>query len=245
VAVGNSGVVASSSDGQAWNVRAGAAGSHKNAVAYGMEKFVAVGCGSIATSQDGASWYSQSAPCLQGVVVGSNLIVAVGWEGTILTSADGLSWTDHHIDPPGIFDPQENFEVVIHAQDMFITASDKGRLFSSIDGREWVRHETVSANALRHLTFANGTLMAVGDNQTIVESGYFTSAFLRVRPPVTAEGFEFSVSAEPGRIYVLQGSTDLVAWTDLLTFSNSQELTVFLDTQAPFRPMRFYRVVSP
>jgi hypothetical protein len=53
------------------------------------------------------------------------------------------------------------------------------------------------------------------------------------------------VGAEPGRVYLLQASSDLIHWTDLLSFSNAQELTVFLDTEASLLPMRFYRALAP
>jgi hypothetical protein len=141
--------------------------------------------------------------------------------------------------------PYDDLETVTHAAGRFIAAGVNGRLYSSADGNEWVRHETLAAATLRSLVFANGTLTVVGDNQTILESGYFPNAFLRVRPPFGSEGFQFSVSAEPGRPYLLQASSDLQHWTDLVSFSNLQELTVFLDGEAPFLRMRFYRVVAP
>jgi hypothetical protein len=240
VAVGGGNAI-TSPDGVAWTVRTVPGMQQLNAVSYGMGKFVAVGCGGvIATSPLGTTWNLHSAPgseCLNAVAVGTNLMVAVGPYRVVLTSSDGVSWTS--IVPPDVL------ETVSYAAGMFVAAAANGRLYSSTDGVEWVRHETVTTSAIRNLKFANGTLMAVGDNQTILQSGYFPTAFLRVRLPFTSEGFEFSVSAEPGRVYLLQASIDLVHWVDLLTFTNSQELTVFLDTEAPFLPMRFYRVVAP
>jgi hypothetical protein len=128
---------------------------------------------------------------------------------------------------------------------MFVASATNGRVYSSTEGAEWVRHDTVASAPLRSLIFANGRFTAVGNYETILESGYSSSAFLRVRPPVTVEGFEFSVGAEPGRVYLLQASSDLIHWTDLLSFSNAQELTVFLDTEASLLPMRFYRALAP
>ena len=54
-----------------------------------------------------------------------------------------------------------------------------------------------------------------------------------------------AVDAEMGRDYRLQASDDLVNWEDVLEFNNTQETTLFLDGEAMFFPLRFYRVVLP
>jgi len=61
-----------------------------------------------------------------------------------------------------------------------------------------------------------------------------------------ANGFNFSVAVEPGRIYRVQASTNLMTWTDIGFVVGSGGLVQsFLDRAASNRPNRFYRVVTP
>ncbi len=70
-------------------------------------------------------------------------------------------------------------------------------------------------------------------------------ARLTVRDRRDNEGFELVVTGAIGRSYRIQASTDLNTWIDLFSFSNSEEKTLFLDSNAASFPSRFYRVVSP
>jgi hypothetical protein len=67
-------------------------------------------------------------------------------------------------------------------------------------------------------------------------------------PPgqLQSNGFAFSVAVEPGRIYRVQASTNLVTWTDIGFVVGSGGLVQsFLDAAVSNRPNRFYRVVTP
>jgi hypothetical protein len=79
----------------------------------------------------------------------------------------------------------------------------------------------------------------------VLESGFFGPPLLSVRQAPDEEGFELLVQAEAGRTVEVQVSADLVTWETLLTFQNRQAATLFLDTEAPLYPWRFYRVVIP
>ncbi len=86
--------------------------------------------------------------------------------------------------------------------------------------------------------------MAVGNNETIMQSDFFGAPLLHVRMTAHHEGFEFAVDAEVGGNYRLQASDDLVNWEDIFSFNNTRSTTVFLDQEAEFSDHRFYRVVS-
>ena len=70
-------------------------------------------------------------------------------------------------------------------------------------------------------------------------------ARLTVRSGLNNEGFELVVTGAVGRSYRIQASTDLKTWTDLFNFSNSEQTTLFLDSNAASFSRRFYRVASP
>ena len=93
VAVGESGAVAVSRDGRAWQAVSSGLGAHL----YGVARFVAVGGGGlIAVSADGGTWEprpSGSEHDVKEVVWSGDRFVAVGSRGFIAVSFDGLDWT--------------------------------------------------------------------------------------------------------------------------------------------------------
>jgi hypothetical protein len=98
VAVGDEGVIVTSSDGRTWNEPVSGSASNLLGVTFGGSQFAAVGAGgTILTSTDGTTWTSRtsSVPAdLQAVAFGNGVFVAVGWSLTILTSTDGVTWTE-------------------------------------------------------------------------------------------------------------------------------------------------------
>jgi hypothetical protein len=58
-------------------------------------------------------------------------------------------------------------------------------------------------------------------------------------------GFEFELNAEPGRQHRLEASADLVDWSEIFSFSNTQPETTYVDQESAVFPQRFYRVVTP
>src|SRR6185369_7192837 len=92
VAVGDSGIVVTSTDGTNWNLRSSETQNQFGGIAYGNGQFVAVGYDysldqdSIVTSTDGLNWvHRQSATqtFLDTVVYGNGKFVAAGEGGSI------------------------------------------------------------------------------------------------------------------------------------------------------------------
>ena len=65
---------------------------------------------------------------------------------------------------------------------------------------------------------------------------------LHARGLMGPEGFELSVEGESGRAYTVQASDDLENWDDVMSFTNEEETTLFLDPDAEWWLRRFYRV---
>src|SRR5439155_23766123 len=127
--------------------------------------------------------------------------------------------------------------------DLFLAVDDNGLLVSSPDGVIWPRHRPfVPHPDFRGVTYAEGRFLAVGNNEAILQSGFFGPPILRVRS-FTGNAFEFSVDAELGRNYRLQGSLNLRDWSDLDLFSNTEDETrLFMDSDADQLTRRLLRV---
>jgi hypothetical protein len=105
VGVGLHGLRMLSEDGLKWTRRfAGEEGEHLNSVVWAEDRFFAVGQGATYSSPDGVEWKrleNRDAPLT--VAFGNGLFVGANWKGRILTSRDGVDWTqvhkaEHHIE---------------------------------------------------------------------------------------------------------------------------------------------------
>src|SRR6266542_275051 len=104
---GTNGVVLTSPDGLTWTLSIAQTASGLRQVIYDRGMFVGVGTidfqngerqPRITTSLDGQSWTNQTSvpvlDALNGIAYGNGTFVAVGDRGLIVTSADGLNWTE-------------------------------------------------------------------------------------------------------------------------------------------------------
>jgi hypothetical protein len=134
VAVGDEGVIVTSSDGRTWNEPVSGSASNLLGVTFGGSQFVAVGAGgTILTSADGTIWTprTSSVPTdLQAVAFGNGVFVAVGWSLTIVTSADGLTWTEAY-SGTGVW------QDVAFAGSEFVAVNRTGGVMVSVDTVNW------------------------------------------------------------------------------------------------------------
>jgi hypothetical protein len=129
----------------------------------------------IAYSKDGLAWSlgkiengnSQGALLLD-VTYGAGTFVAVGFEGTIITSADGINWQVQYSD----FQLQDRLMSVTFGKDAFVATGagfsdkNKGRLaYKSLDkGKTWQSiFSTYQEIWLNSVKFINGEFIVVGD----------------------------------------------------------------------------------
>jgi hypothetical protein len=97
------GKIAYSDDGESWTAVSNSTFDTErneiNAIAYGNNRFVAVGdSGKMAYSSDGVSWTAVTdskfgTSQIEAIAYGNNRFVAVGWDGKMAYSSDGASWT--------------------------------------------------------------------------------------------------------------------------------------------------------
>jgi len=119
VAVGNAGLVLTSTDAANWQARTSGS-ANLLGVAYGNGQFVAAGSsGTILTSSDnGVSWTSRTSGTsfdLQDVAYGKKSFVAVGSTGTVRTSTDAVSWS------AGFTSSQKSLSSVFYGNKAFIS----------------------------------------------------------------------------------------------------------------------------
>jgi hypothetical protein len=243
VAVGNNGRIQVSTNGFDWRSAVSPVGSRLNSVTWGAGLFAAVGrYGCVVVSGNGTNWVLRHSggDYLQGVACGNGRFVAAGQSGFQLLSTNGLDWTVAE-GLTGLFEVED----VSFACGRFVAVGGNGQVATSTDGELWTLHPTGCGNDLRMSVYADSHFWAVGNNETILGSGFAGPPILRVRSLEESGGFEFQISGERGCSYRLEASTDLVDWEDLMTFRSEQETTVFLDEAAWFFPQRFYRVTTP
>lgn len=96
VAVGNSGLITTSLDGNTWTTMNSGTTERLRDVIYSGTKYVAVGeNGTIVTSSDAVNWTLQTSGSSNSLITigyGNGIYLAAGNYGTVLTSTDAESW---------------------------------------------------------------------------------------------------------------------------------------------------------
>ena len=192
VAVGQSGKIITSSDGNTWNNRTSGTSVNLIGITYGNSKFLTLtglmdnGTASpatVLTSDNGTSWASTSATCsscgtdnfsINDVTYGNSTYVAVGQSGKILTSSDGTSWDNRSSGTTS------NLIGITYGNSKFLTLTglmDNGTaspatVLTSDNGTSWASTSATCSScgtdnvSINGVTYGNSTYVAVGDNAT-------------------------------------------------------------------------------
>ena len=192
VAVGQSGKIITSSDGNTWNNRTSGTSVNLIGITYGNSKFLTLtglmdnGTASpatVLTSANGTSWASTSATCsscgtdnfsINDVTYGNSTYVAVGQSGKILTSSDGTSWDNRSSGTTS------NLIGITYGNSKFLTLTglmDNGTaspatVLTSDNGTSWASTSATCSScgtdnvSINGVTYGNSTYVAVGDNAT-------------------------------------------------------------------------------
>jgi photosystem II stability/assembly factor-like uncharacterized protein len=159
---------------------------------------------------------------LNSITCGAGLYVAVGMGGTVMTSADGLTW---EIKKTGL---HNTLYSIIYSNNRFVVTGESGAILTSTDGATWqVRSSGVALN-LYSVAFGNAMFVATGDSGTIITSADGTAWTKRTSEvtggiySVTYGKSGFVALAENNFIQTITlTSPDGITWTRYLSSMNS------------------------
>jgi len=124
-------------------------------------------------AQDTWTWtqrYTNNTKHLNDVAAGANgLFVAVGNAGTILTSPDGIDWTER--------DSKTNLGLhsVIWGDGMFVAGGDSGVIVTSGDGVDWVVRKSGESESIHSIVLGDEGYVAIADRLSNLGFPFFTS----------------------------------------------------------------------
>jgi RHS repeat-associated protein len=98
------------------------------------------------------------------VTYGNSTFVAIGNNGVIKTSANGITWTTRS---SGI---TNDLQGVIYGNNQFVTVGHEGTVLTSADGITWQTRSSGISTNIRAIDYGATQFAAVGDNGTIITS---------------------------------------------------------------------------
>jgi hypothetical protein len=176
VAAGTGGAIYSSLDGATWSAVNYTSSRNINAAGYfGTFKLVGDG-GLVLLSSDAASWTPQASGTTQNLyAIASNFLslnVAVGANGTIISSADGINWTA--ATNSGTTRDLYAVTYAAYGSGLWLAVGAGGTMVQSTDGLTWTRVASNTLADLRSITY--GTLLSTSTTGVVTA----TSAFVVV-----------------------------------------------------------------
>src|ERR1700733_8043717 len=105
------------------------------------------------------------APFLRSVTFGGGQFVAVGDDGIIVTSPDGVKWT------PRTWSGYTGLTGVTYGGGQYVAVGTGGIVLTSTDGATWVAQPVPApARDYQAVTYGDGVFVVVGWSQVILES---------------------------------------------------------------------------
>jgi hypothetical protein len=158
--------IVTSSDGITWTQQISPIATPLFAVAAGPGQVVAAGGGShgparlpnaVLISTNGILWRDKgNAVSLQSVAFAQDLFVAVGSNGTILTSSDGTDWQEQESSTGA------QLNGVASDGRTFVVVGNDGTIMTSENGVAWAQRQSGIKDRLNAVSFGNGLFSAVG-----------------------------------------------------------------------------------
>jgi hypothetical protein len=163
VAVG--GAILTSYDGTLWNPVDAHDQNHLTGVAYGNDRFVAVGYdGELLTSKDGNSWTSAPLP-LSGaypiIIFDGQQFVIAGDEDRVWVSPDGNTWTPHST---GVL---KGVTALTYGGGQYVAVGGQGFVATSTNAINWTSHSDGLSLLFERVAAANGQYLVSAIGQLI------------------------------------------------------------------------------
>lgn len=181
VAVGQSGLIMTSTNGSVWTSRPSATTTSLNSIVWAGSKFVAIGgaasvgsTNAILTSSNGTAWEVRTSGVasyigLFSVASSGSLFVIAGSEGLILTSVDGSTWTQR---PSGA--GSYSLRSVAWSGSLFVAVGNSnilgGIILTSPDGITWTTRASGAISNLISVAWSGTKFVAAAQNGTVLTS---------------------------------------------------------------------------
>ncbi|HEX9020342.1 MAG TPA: choice-of-anchor D domain-containing protein [Nitrospirota bacterium] len=178
VAIADTSIVLTSSNGLTWTAAKPAFPANMNGVYYMNNQFIALGKNYVMTSPNGATWTQHTvpfsgfgiAPDLYGIAYNGSKYVAVGeasnaYVAAYTTSNDGLTWSQINATTTLTANPVlYNLSSVEYINGLFVASAPgaAARYYTSSNGTNWTEHSYPIAETPWHLTLLNGKIYAFG-----------------------------------------------------------------------------------
>jgi hypothetical protein len=159
--VGDSGVLLSSPDGAAWTRRVSKTTENLNAIVWIGAKFVFVGDnGAVATVVGTGPANVHTPPTPENLaaiaVNASGKLATVGTNGVILTSPDGITWTQR------VSNTGASLLAITASGNQFVATGTGGKIVVSNSGNTWSIAQSKTASTLAGIVWSGTGFVAVG-----------------------------------------------------------------------------------
>ncbi len=249
------GVVFSSTDLTNWSGTLLDANFSPADVSFGNGRFVVVGrpfasTNSVFTSTDGLLWSRTAVPNtnFSAIAFGKDRFIALTSKG-FHTSTNGTEW--HWASGPAY---RDYAKALSYANGTYVSVGSyggggySGRVFAySTNATDW---RTLILNyglpTLNDIAYGKDSFVAVGDASGILKSGDLLSPRFESTKKGIDDTLSFEITGEYGREHVLQTSSDLEDWHDVLKYTNHLP-TVPVSLPEPLTSLgspQFYRAVA-
>ncbi len=215
--------------GDLWTALDGDANT--NDVIFANGKFYAVGNGAkifegvetlgpTSDIDNKITWAKREAPAnfiddLRGIAANGDAtkFVAVGVNGKVLTSSDGITWAE----VTGSATASLNLNAIAFGNGIFVAVGENTKIFTSGDGSSWNSQTLEPSGNLKNVAFLAGQFVAVGASGLIATSPDGTTWTRRDSPPSTPNlhgvafgGSKYIIVGDAGTVLE---STDAETWS--------------------------------
>ena len=178
---------------------------------------------------------------LLSITYGSAGFLAVGVNSTIVTSPDGINWTQQSAGALG------TFESATFGNGYYLITGMNGLALTSPDGITWTSRNVGASGGQTLLGsgFLNGRFDVVGTGGTLLESDPVAPLFnLQIKRGLPND--IITAFATPGSNFRILSGTSLnsPSWTTAATFNNAAAITYWTNS-GPAGTLNFYRLISP
>src|SRR5688572_6237959 len=210
--VGERGQIYTSRDLDNWIPReSGTTKSLRSLTTFGTNVFISAQEGTILSGPNARQLTIRTLGAtdwLEGIAGGTNAIVAVGDNGAIYSSSDGVTWNRRR-------DFTTWLRSVAYGEGQFVTVGEEGFIASSPDGQTWQRRNSDTSAHLNKVAWLEDRFWIVGDEGTVLTNSSLTT-FAKVNLPLTNSLYTISASTNEvmiaGDEIVLLGTHDGALW---------------------------------